>query len=213
MQNTRVQWNRKEQTSVPISMTSTRRGPNSSSRTPSLWEGPPEPLWRAPLHRSLELSNFALMFVTGSGSWVPAGPVTAQPQGAAPRGTRTWRAVRAPCPCLQHSKAALTCSKSRGCPGHCPPPAGPAGGEPGTEAWYVSGRNHQLGSCHRKPLQWLSRGHWHLWAQNIPESKSTAFDKDAGASLISGGTVGIALGTNSLPWCTQSLLWTTDLLV
>lgn len=59
---------------VPISMTSTKRGPNLSSCMPSLWEGLPEQLWSAPLPRSLPLSNFALMFATGSGSWVPARP-------------------------------------------------------------------------------------------------------------------------------------------
>lgn len=67
---------------VPISMTSTRRGPSPSSCTPSQWEGPPEPLWSALLHRSLEFSNFVLMFATGRSSWV-----TAEPQGAEPRGT------------------------------------------------------------------------------------------------------------------------------
>lgn len=184
---------------VRISMTSTKRGPNLSSCTPSLWEGLPEQLWSASLPRSLQLLNFALMFATGSGSWVPARLGDIWPQGAAPRGTGTSRAVHAPCLCLQHSKRALTCSKSRGCPGHCPPSAGPVGKERGAEAWYVSGGHHQFGSHHRKSLQWLSRGRWHLWAQNLPEPKNTAFDRDAGVSLIPGGAVGVALGTNSLP--------------
>lgn len=62
-------------------------------------------------------------------------------------------------------------------PRSLPPPAGPAGREPGPEAWHVSGCHHQFGSWHKKPLQWLSRGCWHLWAQNIPEPKSTASDR------------------------------------
>lgn len=97
------------------------------------------------------------------------GRVTSWPQGAAPRGTGTSRAVHDPWPCLQHSERALTCSKRRGCPAHCPPLAGPVGKEPGAEAWYVSGGHHQFSSHHRKSLQWLSRGCWHLWAQNLPE--------------------------------------------
>lgn len=95
--------------------------------------------------------------------------------------------------------------KGRGCPGHCPPPAGPAGWEPGAEAWHVSGCHHQFGSRHRKPLQRLSRGHWHLWVQNIPETKSTAFNRDAGASLIPGGAVEMALGIHSLPSLVHSI--------
>lgn len=133
------------------------------------------------------------------------GRVTSWPQGAAPRGTGTSRAVHDPWPCLQHSERALTCSKSRGWPAHCPPPAGPVGKEPGAEAWYVSGGHHQFSSHHRKSLQWLSRGCWHLWAQNLPEPNNTAFDRDVGVSLIPGGAVGVALGTNSLPSLVHSI--------
>lgn len=107
----------------------------------------------------------------GSGSWVPA--QAPAPQGAEPRGPGGWGAVRAPCPRLQRSETDITCGRSRGCPGRCPPPAGPACREPGAEAWYVSGRRHQFGSRHRKPLQWLPRGHWHLWAQILPEIRSS----------------------------------------
>lgn len=146
-------------------MTSTSRGPNPSSCTPSLWEGPPEPLWRAPLHRSLELSNFALVFPPGSGSWVPARLVTAQPQGAAPRMTGTSRAVHAPCQCLHIPKEPLLAARAEGGQDL---QVGSQGQRLGTSC-QVSGCHHQFGSCHRKSLQWLSRGHWHLWAQNIPE--------------------------------------------
>lgn len=62
-------------------------------------------------------------------------------------------------------------SKGRGCPGHCPPPAGPAGWEPGAEAWHVSGCHHQFGSRHRKPLQRLSRGSLAPVGSRYPRNK------------------------------------------
>lgn len=81
MQKPVVWWNRKNKSKICARIHDKyKKGPNPSSCTPSLWEGPPEPLWSAPLHRSLELSNFALMFATGSGSWMPARPVTSQPR-------------------------------------------------------------------------------------------------------------------------------------
>lgn len=50
-----------------------------------------------------------------------------------------------------------------------------------------------------------SSGGWHLWAQNIPEPKSTALDRGAGASLIPGRAVGTALGAHSLPSLVHSI--------
>lgn len=193
-------------------MTGTRKRPNPSSCTPSPWEGPPEPLWSAPLHRSLELSNFALMFATGSGFWVPARPVTSRSQGAVPRGMGTWRAVHAPCPCLQHSRTALTCSKSRGCPGHCPH----------QQDLQVGSQGQTLGTCQvattslvagTRNLSSGSPGVAGTCGLRTSQNQRALPLTDAGVSLIPGGTVEMAFGTHSLPWCTQSLLWTTDLLV
>ena len=94
------------------------------------------------------------------------------PQGAEPRGLGAQGAARAPWLCLLQSQTALTWGRSRGCRGHCPPSAGPAGMEPRAEAWYMSGRRHQFGSHHSKPLQWIPRGPWHLRAQILPETTS-----------------------------------------
>lgn len=76
----------------------------------------------------------------------------ALPQGAEPRGLGAWGAARAPWLLLLWPQTALTWGRSRGCPGHCPPPAGPAGTDPRAEAWYMSGCSHHYGSPHSKCL-------------------------------------------------------------
>lgn len=97
----------------------------------------------------------------------------AMAQGAEPRGLGARGAAHAPWLLLLRPQTALTWSRSRGCPGHCPPPAGPAGMDPRAEAWYMSGCCHQFGSPHSKRLWKLPRGPWHLQAQSLPETTSS----------------------------------------
>lgn len=196
---------------VPISMTSTRRGLSPSSCTPSLWKGPPEPLWSAPLHRSLELSNFALMFATGRGSWMPARLVTADPQGAVPRGT----GPREQCMPLAHAssipKQPLLAARAEGAQVTAP------------QQQDLGSQGQRLGTCQVAITSLVA-------ATGNPSSGSPGVAGTCGLKISQNqralpltemlgppqSQVGLwewhLVPTHFLPWCTQSLLWTPDLM-
>lgn len=150
----RTEGNKHDKDYVPMCLTSGwRKGPNSSAHSPSRWEGPPDPLQSAPFYMSLEFSDFALMFTTGSGSCVPAqGGDTGTPWSRAQRAGGLWGNTP---PELQNTLLAQEQKVPRLLP---------------STRHDMTSHCHWFGSHHRKPFWWLPRCCWHLQAQILPET-------------------------------------------
>lgn len=130
--------------------------------------------------------------------------VTLVPQGAEPRGLGAWGAACAPCPHLQRSKTALTCSRSRKSSDCCPHQQDLHVGSPGQRLGTCQATVTSLVATTRNPSGGSPgvTGTCSLrFSQKPPAAAatSTARGRGAGAPWLPAAAVGMALCTCSFP--------------